>query len=67
MEQLGILFALIVSFCVNAPIFFWMRKEINVMQCKNDCIAHLVRAMHDEMRDFHECLKEIEKKRDKHN
>ena len=52
------------------PLFLWVRSEsradIRHMDSKLESTRELVRAIHDEMKDFHERMYKLEKiKRDK--
>jgi len=54
---------------VILPLFLWNRSEaradIKHMDAKLESTRELVRAIHDEVKDFHERLYELEKNRGK--
>lgn len=54
---------------VILPLFLWNRSEaradIRHMDAKLESTRELVRAIHDEVKDFHERLYELEKNRGK--
>ena len=54
---------------VIVPLFLWVRSEsradIRYMDTKLESTRELVRAIHDEVKDFHQRLYDLQKERNK--